>query len=146
MCSICNFISSQKAGFKTHMESVHENKSFDMNSSTLFLHINCIKFGKCMDVPFCWMNNIFKAKYSTSAKVLLCFLNLNWNSIRASRLYKSRVIYELSLWMNNCTQCFFRSLNTKRNSRFQFYIPGIQNHLSYPKQKEFLKSYEGNLK
>ena len=43
-------------------------------------------------------------------------------------------------------QCFFRSLNTKRNSRFQFYIPGLINHPSYPKQKDFLKSYEGNLK
>ena len=53
ICAQFAILFSQKAGFKTHMESVHENKYSDMNSPTLFLHINCITFGKCMDVPFC---------------------------------------------------------------------------------------------
>ena len=47
---------------------------------------------------------------------------------------------------NEYTQCFFRTSNTKRNSQFQFYIPVLQNLPIYTKQKEFLKSYEGNLK
>ena len=34
----------------------------------------------------------------------------------------------------------------RRISTLQFYIQGFQNQPSYPKQKEFLKSNEGNLK
>ena len=48
--------------------------------------------------------------------------------------------------ISNMSQCFFSSSHTKRNSRFQLYIPGLQNNPGYLNQKEFLKSYEGNLK
>ena len=41
---------------------------------------------------------------------------------------------------------FFREYNNKKMGTLQFHIPGFQNDPSYPKQKEFLKSYEGNLK
>ena len=43
----------------------------------------------------------------------------------------STFCFEVDLSENHLTQCFFRSLNTKRNSRFQFYIPGLQNHPSH---------------
>ena len=37
-------------------------------------------------------------------------------------------------------------LNHKKMGTLQFYIPGVQDDPSYPKQREFSKSYEGNLK
>ena len=42
--------------------------------------------------------------------------------------------------------CLSTKLNHKKMGTLQFYIPGFQNDPSYPKQKEFLKSTEGNLK
>ena len=37
-------------------------------------------------------------------------------------------------------------IESLKKGNLQFYIPGFQNDPSYPKQKEFLKSTEGNLK
>ena len=42
--------------------------------------------------------------------------------------------------------CLETKLNHKKMGTLQFYIPGFQNNPSYPKQKEFLKFTEGNLK
>ena len=51
---------------------------------------------------------------------------------------------------NDCfacvSHCLEKSKITKKMGPFQFYIPDVQNYPSYPKQKEFLKSNEGNLK
>ena len=44
------------------------------------------------------------------------------------------------------THCFEINIIHKRISTLQFYIPGFQNNPGYPKQKEFLKSNEGNLR
>ena len=38
---------------------------------------------------------------------------------------------------------FFKGYNNKKMGTLQFHIPGFQNDPSYPKQKEFLKFYEG---
>ena len=44
------------------------------------------------------------------------------------------------------TNCLEKSIIPKRMGLFQFYISDLQNYPSYPNQKEFLKSNEGNLK
>ena len=41
---------------------------------------------------------------------------------------------------------FFKGYNIKKMGTLQFYISDFQNDPSYPKQKEFLKSYKGYLK
>ena len=44
------------------------------------------------------------------------------------------------------SHCLKTKLKHRKMSPLQVYIPGFQNHPSYPKQKEFLKSTKGNLK
>ena len=50
----------------------------------------------------------------------------------------------ISLQANS--HCLETTLKPNEMGTLQFYIPGYQNDPSYPKQKEFLKSTEGNLK
>ena len=42
--------------------------------------------------------------------------------------------------------CLETKLKHNKMGALQFYIPGFQTDPSYPKQKEFLESTEGNLK
>ena len=44
------------------------------------------------------------------------------------------------------THCLEKTITPKRMGLFQFYIPDLTNYPSYPNQKEFLKSNQGNLK
>ena len=48
--------------------------------------------------------------------------------------------------IHTTAHCQETKLKHKRMGTLQFYIPGFQNDPSFPKQKEFLKSTQGNLK
>ena len=48
--------------------------------------------------------------------------------------------------MTSKSHCLGTKMKHKRMGPLQFYIPGFQNDPNYQKQKEFLKSTEGNLK
>ena len=51
--------------------------------------------------------------------------------------------YIVSYYIAHCPE---KSIIPKKMGPFQFYIQDLQNYPSYPNQKEFLKSNEGNLK
>ena len=59
---------------------------------------------------------------------------------------KEYMIWFVSWCLLHGPLCLKRNIIHKRMNTLQFYIPGFQNHPSYPNQKEFLKSNKGNLK
>ena len=56
------------------------------------------------------------------------------------------ILVVLVLKWQSLAHCLETKLIHDKMGTLQFYIPGYQNDPSYPKQKEFLKSTEGNLK
>ena len=66
------------------------------------------------------------------------------------------MLFDRILWQNVFIQKAFSIMNfsmlhivffkNKIIALFQFHTPGLRNHPSYPKQEEFLKYHEGNLK
>ena len=80
---------------------------------------------------------------SSKTKIWYAYFQKKFPSTRLFGLH----VYSVPWSSLRIAHCLQTKLKHRKISPLQFYIPGFQNHPSYPQQKaEFLKSYDGNLK